>query len=122
MLLFVQLKNKILPPFATLLLFYFTTMSSNHLRDLTNAWQTIIMFGLLGLVLSLVISFVQPLRYASTARLLILQNIGIQVDAYTASRSEERVAENLSTIIYTSTFFDQVMDSGFDMGNLRWHS
>jgi len=90
-------------------------MPSNHLRDLTNAWQTIIMFGLLGLVLSLVISFVQPLRYASTARLLILQNIGTQVDAYTASRSEERIAENLSTIIYTSTFFDQVMDSGFDI-------
>jgi len=90
-------------------------MSSNHLRDLTNAWQTIIMFGLLGLVLSLVISFVQPLRYASTARLLILQNIGTQVDAYTASRSEERIAENLSTIIFTSTFFDQVMDSGFDI-------
>lgn len=73
------------------------------------------MFGLLGLVLSLVISFVQPLRYASTARLLILQNIGTQVDAYTASRSEERIAENLSTIIFTSTFFDQVMDSGFDI-------
>ncbi|MBI4714190.1 hypothetical protein HY771_03335 [Candidatus Uhrbacteria bacterium] len=90
-------------------------MPSNHLRDLTNAWQTIIMFGLLGLVLSLVISFVQPLRYASTARLLILQNIGTQVDAYTASRSEERIAENLSTIIYTSTFFDQVMKSGFDI-------
>jgi len=90
-------------------------MPSNHLRDLTNAWQTIIMFGLLGLVLSLVISFVQPLRYASTARLLILQNIGTQVDAYTASRSEERIAENLSTIIYTSTFFDQVMESGFDI-------
>ncbi|MBI2475261.1 hypothetical protein HYV69_02420 [Candidatus Uhrbacteria bacterium] len=90
-------------------------MPSNHLRDLTNAWQTIIMFGLLGLVLSLIISFVQPLRYASTARLLILQNIGTQVDAYTASRSEERIAENLSTIIYTSTFFDQVMDSGFNI-------
>lgn len=73
------------------------------------------MFGLLGIVLSLVISFVQPLRYASTARLLILQNIGTQVDAYTASRSEERIAENLSTIVYTSTFFEQVMDSGFDI-------
>lgn len=90
-------------------------MSTNHLRDLTNAWQTILMFGLLGIVLSLVISFVQPLRYASTAKLLILQNIGTQVDAYTASRSEERIAENLSTIIYTSTFFDQVMNSGFDI-------
>ncbi len=73
------------------------------------------MFGLLGLILSLIISFVQPLRYSSTARLLILQNIGSSVDAYTASRSEERIAENLSTIVYTSTFFDQVMSAGFEI-------
>lgn len=90
-------------------------MPTNHLRDLSNGWQTIVMFGLLGLVLSLIISFVQPLRYSSTARLLILQNIGSSVDAYTASRSEERIAENLSTIVYTSTFFDQVMNAGFDI-------
>lgn len=90
-------------------------MSTNHLRDLSVGWQTIVMFGLLGLVLSLIVSFVQPLQYASTARLLILQNIGLSVDAYTASRSEERIAENLSTIVYTSTFFDQVMNAGFDI-------
>ncbi len=71
------------------------------------------MFGLLGLVLALIISFVQPLRYSSSARLLILQDTGASVDAYTASRSEERIAENLSTIVYTSTFFDQVLASGF---------
>lgn len=89
--------------------------STNHLKDLSHGWQTIVMFGLLGLILSLIISFVQPLRYSSTARLLILQNIGSSVDAYTASRSEERIAENLSTIIYTSTFFDQVLNAGFDI-------
>ncbi len=71
------------------------------------------MFGLLGLVLALIVSFVQPLRYSSAIRLLIFQNLGPSVDAYTASRSVERVAEDLSTIIYTSTFFDQVIASGF---------
>lgn len=90
-------------------------MSTYPLKDLSTGWQTIVMFGLLGLVLSMVISFVQPLQYGSTARLLILQNIGSSIDAYTASRSEERIAENLSTIIYTSTFFDQVMNAGFQI-------
>jgi capsular polysaccharide biosynthesis protein len=47
--------------------------------------------------------------------LLILQDLGSSVDAYTASRSEERIAENLSTIVYTSTFFDQVFSSGFQV-------
>jgi len=73
------------------------------------------MFGLLGLVLALIISFVQPLKYSSTARMLILQDVGSGVDAYTASRSEERIADNLSTLVYTSTFFDQVMDAGFSI-------
>lgn len=87
----------------------------NHLRDIAHNWHTVAMFGLLGLVLALIISFVQPLQYSSTARLLILQEAGSGVDAYTASRSEERIADNLSTIIYTSTFFNQVMSAGFDI-------
>lgn len=87
----------------------------NHLRDILLNWHTVVMFGLLGLVLALIISFVQPLKYASTARLLILQDVGSGVDAYTASRSEERIADNLSTLVYTSTFFDQVMSAGFSI-------
>ncbi len=77
------------------------------------------MMGLLGLVLALIITFVQPLRYSSTARLLILQSSS-SVDAYTASRAEERIADNLSTIVYTSTFFDQVMKAGFNIDQNRF--
>lgn len=89
--------------------------SFNYTRELFRRWHSILFFGLLGLVLALIISFIQPLRYSSTVRLLILQNLGSSVDAYTASRSEERIAENLSTIVYTSTFFDQVFSSGFQI-------
>ncbi len=88
-------------------------MSSHYVKDLSGAWQTIIMFALLGLVLALIISFVQPLRYSSTARLLILQSSSDPIDAYTASRSEERIAENLAALIYTSSFYEQVINSGF---------
>jgi capsular polysaccharide biosynthesis protein len=87
---------------------------TTHIKDLIAGWQTIVMFALLGLVLALIVSFIQPLRYASTARLLVLQT-GSDVDAYTASRAEERIADNLSTIIFTSTFFDRVVKSGFDI-------
>lgn len=89
--------------------------SINDTRELVNHSHTIFFFALLGLVLAMIISFVQPLRYSSTVRLLILQDLGSSVDAYTASRSEERIAEDLSTIIYTSTFFDQVFSSGFPL-------
>ncbi len=87
----------------------------NYIRDVARGWQTVIMFGLLGLVLALIVSFIQPLQYSSTVRLLILQDVGSGVDAYTASRAEERIADNLSTLIYTSTFFDQVIASGFSI-------
>jgi capsular polysaccharide biosynthesis protein len=92
----------------------------NYTKILMNGWQSIVMFGLLGLVLALIVSFVQPLKYSSTARLLILQDVGSSVDAYTASRSEERIADNLSTIIYTSTFFDQVLNSGFSINKSQF--
>jgi capsular polysaccharide biosynthesis protein len=72
-------------------------------------------FAGLGLLLSLLISFVQPLKYSSTVRLLVLQDVGATVDAYTATRSEERIAENLTNIIYFTTFFDQVMNAGFSI-------
>lgn len=87
----------------------------NYLRDVFQNWHGVVMFGLLGLVLALIISFIQPLKYSSTARMLILQDVGSGVDAYTATRSEERIADNLSTLVYTSTFFDQVINAGFSI-------
>ncbi len=80
-----------------------------------HAWRLIIAFALAGLVLALGFSFIEPLKYSSTVKLLILQDTGAATDAYTASRSEERIAENLTTFIYTTTFFDQVLDAGFSI-------
>lgn len=86
----------------------------HYSQTIIKGWFTIAVFGLVGLVLALGISFIQPLKYSSTVRLRILQDIGT-TDAYTASRSEERLAEILATNIYTTTFYDAVMGSGFDI-------
>lgn len=80
-----------------------------------HAWKTILRFAGVGLLLALAVSLTQPLRYSSRVRLLILQDVGTAVDAYTASRSEERIAENLSTVVYTTTFFDRVLNAGFSV-------
>ncbi|HCU31663.1 MAG: hypothetical protein UX09_C0046G0013 [Candidatus Uhrbacteria bacterium GW2011_GWE2_45_35] len=90
-------------------------MSKRHSTILARGWATIVSFTLLGLVIALLVSFLQPLRYSSTVRLLILQENASSLDAYTASRSTERLAENLATIVYTTSFFDQVMSAGFDI-------
>lgn len=87
----------------------------NYTTVLLNRARAIAAFGAVGLVIALLICFVQPLKYSSTVRLLVMQDLGSTTDAYTASRSEERIAENLSTIVYTTTFFDEVMKSGFSI-------
>lgn len=87
------------------------TTTSHLLRR----WHTIILYAVLGALIALLVSFLQPLRYSSTIRLLVLQSSDSSVDAFTASRSEERIADNLSSIVYTTTFFDEVMNAGFDI-------
>jgi len=78
-------------------------------------WRRVSLFGIIGLFFAVAVSFVNPLQYSSTVRLLISQDIGTSVDAYTASRSEERIAQNLATIIYTTTFFGEVLGAGFEI-------
>ena len=91
---------------------YMTSMSSHPSQVMLRRWKTIVTFSLIGLVIAVASSFIEPLQYASTVRLLVLQDVG-NVDAYTASRSVELLAENFSTIVYTTTFYDQVMHAGF---------
>lgn len=82
------------------------------LAPLLMNWRAIAFAGALGMVCAVLLSFVQPLEYSSTTRLLITQELGA-VDAYTASRSAERIADDLAAVVYTSTFYDKVMSSGY---------
>ena len=70
----------------------------------------IITFALIGAALSLVAALLRPLEYSSTLSLLIVPRNVSTVDPYTALRSIDRIADNLSQVVYTSTFFDKVMD------------
>lgn len=81
-----------------------------YTSTILNYWHTIVIMMAIGLLLGVVVSFLRPLEYSSTARLLIIQQLGA-VDAYTASRSAERVAEDITSVVFTSTFFDKVMAS-----------
>ncbi len=65
-------------------------------------------FALIGAVLGLAGSFLRPLEYSSTLSLLIVPKNVSTADPYTALRSIDRIADNLSQVVYTSTFFDKV--------------
>lgn len=85
-----------------------------QLSPLLDGWLTILLCGVVGMALAVLLSFVRPLEYSSTTRILITQELGV-VDAYTASRSAERIADDLASVVYTSTFFDKVMASGYNI-------
>lgn len=84
-------------------------------------WSTVVLFAVLGVVLGVVLSFVRPLEYRASTRLLITQDV-LSADAYTASRSAERIADELSHIVFTSTFFDQVVTAGYNVDETQFSS
>lgn len=83
-----------------------------QLSPLLSGWLTILLAGVIGMALAIVLSMTRSLDYSSTTQILITQELGA-VDAYTASRSAERIADDLANVVYTSTFFDKVMASGY---------
>lgn len=83
-----------------------------QLTPILYGWPTMLLFAACGVVLAVLLSLTQPLEYSSTTRILITQELGA-VDAYTASRSAERIADDLSSVVYTSTFFDKVLATSF---------
>lgn len=86
----------------------------NYFKILNQEKGTIIIFVIFGIVLSLLLSLVVTWKYSSTMRLLVVQR-QTSLDAYTALKSAERVGDNLSQIIYTSSFFDKVLDTKFSI-------
>lgn len=89
--------------------------SSNLVRILYKSWRVIAISTGIALLLAIGFSLIQPLRYSSTVRLLITQTNVTGLDPYTAVKSTERIAQNLSEVIYTSSFFNAVMtDTSID--------
>jgi uncharacterized protein involved in exopolysaccharide biosynthesis len=83
--------------------------NTNYVRLFTRAWRMMLISTMAGATLALAFSLLQPLRYSATERILITQTNSAGFDPYTALKSTERIAQNLSEIIYTSSFFNAVM-------------
>ena len=77
--------------------------------------QTVMFVVILFLIGAAVITFVQPMQYASWAKILVVQNYSPKTDAYVVSRSNEYLSTVLAQVINTNSFFNEVMNSGFDI-------
>jgi len=76
------------------------------------SWKKILFFGLAAMLATIGLSLVQPLKYSSSIRMLIIQPANYNVDPYTAIRSSEQIGNNLAQVVYTTDFFRKVMDAG----------
>lgn len=85
----------------------------NHLKILTREWRKILIVALIVVFVSLVYSLVQPFLYRATVSILVLQKSSFSIDAYSASKSEERIANKLAQVVYSSSFLKNVLTSGY---------
>ncbi len=87
----------------------------NYIISLRAHAKSVAIITMATVILSLLLSLLRPIEYGSTIRLLVIQRSALTLDPYTALQSAERIGDNLSQVVYTSTFLDRVIHSGFDI-------
>lgn len=86
-----------------------------YVRLLSRKKQTIISLSLLFLILSAILTFSQPLKYGAEAKLLVVQKTQYGTDPYQVNKANEYIGNVLADVVESNTFFNEVMNSGFDI-------
>ena len=89
----------------------------NFKQYLKSNWRFISAVVLVIAILAMTVTALQTFQYKATSRLLVIQKQVASLDAYTATKSAERIAKNLSEIINTSSFYNDVIDSNNSLKN-----
>jgi capsular polysaccharide biosynthesis protein len=92
-------------------------MPISYLKILKIEWRTIFLITAGAIALSLIFSLIQPFQYSAKTRILVIPASG-GMDAYSALKSAEAIGENISQIIYTTSFFDKVIQEGKNIQNV----
>ena len=95
-------------------------MPISYLKLIKHEWRTVFVITGAALALSLILSLVQPFQYSAKTRILVIPP-SAGMDTYSALKSAEAIGQNISQIIYTTSFFDKVIQEGKDIQNI-WSS
>jgi capsular polysaccharide biosynthesis protein len=85
------------------------TYKEHPLHVLALGYKRVIGYAVLGALAGFALSFLSPLEYSSSVRLLITQPNAVNVDSFTVLKSNERIAQNLAQLLGTSSFFDNIV-------------
>lgn len=86
-----------------------------YLKLLGRKKETIFSIVFLVFLASLLLTFIQPLKYSAEERLLIIQNFPTSADPYSFSRSNEFFSNIFAQVIKSKSFFDQTMNTDFQI-------
>jgi len=77
--------------------------------------QTITVIIVIFVLIVVIFTVIQPFKYGTSAKLLVIQNFGTNIDPYTASKSNEYLSGILAEVIYSNSFFSKTLESGFNI-------
>jgi capsular polysaccharide biosynthesis protein len=80
--------------------------------------RTLIISATIGLVLAIIVSIIQPLQYSSQASVLVIPNTRSNMDGYQATRSAEKYALTLTSVIPTMSFYNKVVTENPELASL----
>jgi len=90
-------------------------MELNDFMKLIKKRQKAVMsFAVFFLIVSLIFTFAQPLKYGSKSRLLVVQSAS-GADPYIVSKSNEYLGNLFSQVVYSHSFFNLVSSSQFNV-------
>ncbi len=84
----------------------------DYLSLINKKKSTIASFVFIFLILATILTVVQPFKYGASSQILIIQN-SISSDPYTASKSTEYLSNILAKVVYSNSFFENVLNSGY---------
>jgi capsular polysaccharide biosynthesis protein len=87
----------------------------DFLRLMVDKFQTIFALVFLFVILAILLTVVQPLRYGTESKLLIVQEYPRGTDPYVISKSNQTLSNILAEVVSSNTFFHEVMNSGFNI-------
>ncbi len=85
------------------------------IKILKNKKQTILTVMLLFILLAVAFTFVQPQKYSSESKLLVIQELPAGIDPYQISKSNEYVSSLLTQVILANSFFRETLNAGFNI-------
>lgn len=77
--------------------------------------RNIIVISIALLLLTIIFSILSPLKYRSSSQLLVKQDYKEGADPYGLSKSTQYLSDILAEVVYSTSFFNEVMSSGYNI-------